>query len=135
MKLAALNNHQHRHRHHLCLRHSIRSGSWSHRCLGIPPGISRARNTLHKHMRSVDQDGVKPMTRHGCTTRLTLRGYHHPSIHDSLLQTAESWATSTLVSEDWKSAQVKFKIHLTLICRIQDSGTSSSNSSRISTCC
>ena len=130
-KLAALNNH----RHHLCLRNSIHSGSRPCRHLGSPPGISRARNTPRNHMRPVDWDGTRPITWRGRTTRPTLRGYHHMSIHDSPLQTVGSWTTSKLTSEDWKSASVKFKIHLTLMCRMRPSGTNnSSNSSRTSTC-
>ena len=89
MKLAALNSH-HRHRHHLCLRCSIRSGSRPCRHLGSPPGISRAGDTPRNHTMPVDRDGTRPMTRHGRITRLTPRGYHHPSIHDSLLWTVGS---------------------------------------------
>jgi hypothetical protein len=129
MKLAALNSH-HQHRHHSCLRHTIRSGSRPCRRLGSPPGISRARDTPRNHTMPVDQDGTRPMTRHGRTTHPTIRGYHHLSTHNSLLRIVGSWMASTLASEDWKSAQVKFKIHLTHMCRIRDSGTySSSNSS------
>jgi hypothetical protein len=135
-KLAALNDHRHRHRHHLCPRRSIRSGSWPCRCVGSPPGISQAGDTPRNHTRPVDRDGRRPMKRHRHITRPTPRGYHNPSIHDSPLRTVGCWTTSTLASEDWKSSHVKFKIHLTLMCRIRDSGSySSSNRLRTSTRC
>ena len=127
-KLATLNSHC-RHRHRSCLRHSMRSGSWAYRCLGSPPGISLDRATPRNHTRLMDWNGMRPMPLHGRITRLTPRGYHHPFIHDSLLQTIGSWTASTIASEDWKSAQVKFKIHLTLMCKIRASGTYNSSNS------
>ena len=129
MKLAALNSH-YRHQHHSYLRQTMWSGSQPCRRLGLHLDISLAGDTPNNHMRPVDQDGKMPMLWHGCTTRPTSRGYHHPSMNDSLLQTVGSWMASTLASEYLKSALVKFKIHLTLKCRIRDSGTySNSNSS------
>ena len=94
-KLAALNRHR-RHQHRSYHRHTMRSGSWPCRCLGSPPGISQARDTPHNNTRPLDRDGTRLMTWHGRITRLTLRGYHHPSIHDSLLRTVRSWTASTL---------------------------------------
>jgi len=72
-------------------------------------------------MRLEGRDGTRPEDQDGMRARLiplTPRGYHHPSIHDSLLRTIRSWMASILASKDWKSAQVKFKTHLTLMCRI-----------------
>jgi hypothetical protein len=62
-------------------------------------------------------------------TLLALRGYHHPSVHDNPLQTVRSWMESTPTLEGWNSAQVKFKIHLTLTCRVRPIGTNSSSNS------
>ena len=114
----------------------MRSGSWPCRHLGSPSGTSLAWGTPCNHTRPVDRDGMRPMMRHGCTTHPTPRCYQHPSIHNSLLRTIESWMASTLASEDWKSIQMKFKIYLTLMCRIRDSGTyNSRNSSQTSLRC
>jgi hypothetical protein len=57
----------------------------------------------------------------------TPRDYHHPSSHDSLLRIVVSWMASTPASEDWRSAHVKFKILLTLICWIQPNGSFNSS--------
>ena len=98
-KQSALNKH-HQYRHHSCLRRTMRGGSWPCRSLGSHLGTNLARGTPRNHMRLVDQDGIRPMTRHGCITRPTLRGYHHLSIHDSPLQTIGSWTTSILALKD-----------------------------------
>jgi hypothetical protein len=69
-------------------------------------------------------------------TPLTPRGYHRPSKHNSPLQPIRSWTESTPASEGWSYAQVKCKIHSTLMCRTLPSGTnSSSNSLGTSTRC
>ena len=102
MKLVALNSHR-RHQHRSYHRHTMRSGSWPCRCLGSPPGTSLAGVTPRNHRRSVDRGGTRSMPQHGRITCPTPRGYHHPSIHDSLLRTIESWTAPTLTSEDWKS--------------------------------
>jgi len=128
MKQAALNSHC-QHRHHLCLRHTMWSGSHLCRRLGSHLATSLAGDTLRSNTRLEGQYGKKPTPRHGCDTRLTPRGYHHPSINDSLPQTVRSWMASTPISEDWRSTQVKFKILLTHTFRIWPSGTLSSNNS------
>jgi hypothetical protein len=90
-------------------------------------------------MRLEGRDGTRPEDQDGMRASLiplTLRGYHHLSIHDNLLRTVGSWTATTPVSKGWNSAQVRFKIHLTLTCRVRPSGTnSSSNSLRTSTRC
>jgi hypothetical protein len=125
--------------HHLCLRRTWRDGSQLCRRLGSRLGFSLAGDTPYIHMRLEGRDGTRPEDQDGMRARLiplTLRDYHHPSIHDSLLQTIRSWTASTPASEGWNSAHVRFKIHLTLTCRVRPSGTnSSSNSSRTSTRC
>ena len=103
--LAALNSrHRPQHRHHLCLRRSMRSGIRPCRHFDLSSCTSPAGDTPRNHTRPVDRDGTRLMTWHGRITHLTPRGYHHPSIHDSPLRTVGSWTSSTLASEDWKSA-------------------------------
>ena len=120
------------HQHHWCLKRTMRDGSKLCRHLGSRLGISLAMDTPRIHMRLEGRLGTRPEDQDGMRDTLTPptpRGYHHPSIHDSPLRTVGSWMASTVASEDWKSAQVKFKIHLILICMIQDNGTYSSNKS------
>jgi hypothetical protein len=91
------------------------------------------------HRRPEGRVGTRPEGQDGMSNRLTLltpRGYHHLSIHDSLLWTIRSWMASTPASKGWNSTQVKFKIYLTLTCRVRPNGTnSSSNSLRTLTRC
>jgi hypothetical protein len=138
MKLAVHSNH-HPHPHHPYLRHTCLDGSLPCIRLDLPRGISLAVDTPCIHWRLEGQVGTRSEDSDGMSNRLippTLRGYHRSSIHDSPLRTVGSWAASTLASEGWNSAQVKFKIHLTLTCRVRPSGTnSSSNSSWTSTRC
>ena len=91
-KLAALSSH-HPHRHHLYLRRAMRDGSQLCRCLGSRLGFSLARDTPRIHMRLEGQDGTRSEDQDGMRARLipsTPRGYHHTSIHDSLLRTVRS---------------------------------------------
>ena len=84
-KLAALNNHRQRRRHHLCLKRSIRSGSRPCRRLGSHPDTSLARVTPRNHTRQVDRDGMRPTMQHGdMLTPLTPRDCHHLSSHDNI---------------------------------------------------
>ena len=99
MKQTALISHR-QHQHRSYLWRTMRRGSRPCRRLGSPPGISLAGDTSRNHTRLVDRDGKVPMPRHGCTTHPTPRGYHHPSVHYSLLWIVGSWTVSTLALKD-----------------------------------
>ena len=114
MKLAALSSH-HPHRHHMCPKRTQWDGSQLCRCLGSRLGFSLARDTPRIHMRLEGRLGTRPEDQDGMRDTLippTPRGYHHLSVRNSLLRTVKSWTASILASEGWKSASVKFKIHL-----------------------
>jgi hypothetical protein len=91
-KLTALSSY-HPHRHHMYLRRTMWDGSQLCRCLGLHLGFSLAGDTPHIHMRLEGRDGTRLEDQdrmRASLIPLTLRGYHHLSIHDNLLRTVGS---------------------------------------------
>jgi hypothetical protein len=75
----------------LCPRRSTRSHSWLGDCQGSHPCTTLVGIILRRHTRLEDQDGMRPMTWHRRDRRtpLTLKGYPHMCILDSLFQNAK----------------------------------------------